>query len=373
MSELVFVKLNLPWQYDPYSDPPLGMLSVISEARKDQRVSVGLTDLAHQELYFSSDFYAFSASTLEYPEAEKKAREILKENPRAKILAGGPHFDVFPEKYWEGKITQTPFHIICRGEGESTIHLALDHLFSKNQKKVISQKGNLLDLDLLDLPARDLLDKEKYFQPGKTFGTADIKSNGKSSTIMASRGCPYICSFCASPTLHSRKLRFRSLENTILELKDLQENYGIDSLRWQDDCIPLNLKRFPGITDYLHEHKIYSRGSARTDQMDSYMLNLLEYALFREIGFGIESAENNVLELMRKRTTVSQNEKALIDTKNAGFKTRAFIMTGLPGESKDSAKIMIDFLERTNPDVVTLTSFIPLQDAIFIKILKNMV
>jgi len=94
--------------------------------------------------------------------------------------------------------------------------------------------------------------------------------------------------------------------------------------------------------------------------MNAQMLNLLDYALFREIGFGIESAEDHILELMRKRTTVSQNEKAIIETKNAGFKTRAFIMTGLPGESRDSAKIMIDFLERTNPDVVTLTSFIPL-------------
>jgi len=239
MGELVFVKLNLPWQYDPYSDPPLGMLSVISEARKDKRVSVNLLDLAHQELDASSDFYAFSASTLEYPEAEKKAREILKENPEAKIIAGGPHFDVFSDAYWENKIHQTPFHIISRGEGESTIHSVLDHLFLNGQKKVISQKGGLLDLDSLDLPARDILDKEKYFQPGKTFGTNDIKANGRSSTIMASRGCPYICSFCASPTLHSRKLRFRSLENTILELKDLQENYGIGALRWQDDCIPV--------------------------------------------------------------------------------------------------------------------------------------
>ena len=357
---MIFIKLKLPWQYDPYSDPPLGTLSVISEARKDNRVHVKFNDLAHEKLNFSAGVYAFSASTLEYPEAEKKAKEILDKNPQAKIMAGGPHFDVFPEAYWKEHISKTPFHIICRGEGEYTIHPALDHVFAYDSKKVISQKGPLLNLDLLNLPARDILDKEKYFQSGKTFGKLNPSIKGNSSTIMTSRGCPYPCSFCASPTLHSRKLRFRSLENTMLELDTLKNNYNINTLRWQDDCVPLNLKKFPELSDYLHINKIYSRGSARTDQVDPKMLNLLEYASFKEIGFGIESAENNVLDLMKKKITVDQNEKALIETKKAGFITRAFIMTGLPGESKDSAKKMIDFLEKTNPDVVTLTSFIPL-------------
>jgi len=360
MKKLTFVKLKLPWQFDHYSDPPLGTLSVAAAAGKDKKVEVDLVDLAHETEIPESDYYGFSASTLEYPEAEKKAKEIKERFPKSTIIAGGPHFDITPENEWKRIIENLPFDIISRGEGESTIKSILDFVDSnKGEKIIITQNTSLLELDSLELPARDLLDKDKYFKPGKTFGTGEF-SKGNSSTIMASRGCLYICSFCASPELHKKKVRFRNLENIEKEINELQEKYGVSELRWQDDCIPLVLKRVKGLDSILHEKKIMSRGSMRTDQVNEQSLQQLWYAGFRELGFGIESSENRVLNYLHKKTTVDQNAYALQETKKHGFITRAFIMTGLPGETKDSAKRMIDFLEKSNPDVVTLTSFIPL-------------
>ncbi len=98
----------------------------------------------------------------------------------------------------------------------------------------------------------------------------------------------------------------------------------------------------------------------RVDQVDDVTLQRLWDSGCREIGFGIESAEDNVLKLLYKKTSVELNKYALRKTKEHGFFVRAFMMTGLPGETKDSAENMVKFLEETNPDVVTLTSFMPL-------------
>jgi len=354
--KITFVKLYHPWQYDPFSDPPLGLLSVAAQAKKDG-LEVRLLDQVHQKDIPESDFFGLSATTLEYPEAIKQAERIRQVQPQAKIIAGGVHFDVLPEAYWNAEIKNLPFDAICRGEGEVTITSAVDCLKKGDSKRVISQI-DLLDLNTLDMLARELLDRQRYFVPGKTFMGLPIQGN--SSTIMLSRGCPNFCRFCASPTLHRRRVRFRNQENSIKELEELRTEYGVAAIRWQDDNIPLTLRKMPALVPYLKNSGIYSRGSARVDAVTPEMLDMLWEAGFREIGFGIESAEQGVLNYVSKRTTVEKNAYALKATKARGFKTRAFIMTGLPGETTDSAQRMIDFLQETKPDVVTMTSFIPL-------------
>ena len=218
----------------------------------------------------------------------------------------------------------------------------------------------------MPFPARDLLNEKYYFGKDKTFGKNErVKDHGKSSTIMVSRGCPYSCSFCASPSIHKRKVRFRSLEKVREELEQLVNLYGVRQFRWQDDNIPLNFHMQKGLEGLLHGSGVISRGSARTDAVlnSTPILKKLYYAGFRELGFGIESADQKVLDLLGKKTSIGVNREALRLAKSEGFITRAFIMTGLPGEDIHSAERMINFFEslgKDKPDVVTLTTFMPL-------------
>ncbi len=358
MEELRLIKTQHPWQDNPYSDPPLGFLSVASAARKEG-FEVTLTDLAHEIDIPESPVFGLTASTLEFPGTVNQAKKLKEKFPESKIIVGGPHFDLFSTGYWEAQKHKLPFDIICKGEGEQTVVPALKHALSNDDKRVIEQPGSSLDLNLMALPARDLLNKEKYFVPGITF-MGELDKSGNSSTIMVSRGCPYACGFCASPELFGRTVRFRSLENTTEEIEILQNEFGVSSLRWQDDCIPITLKRIKGLDDYLSESGILSRGSARTDQIKKETLQQMWHAGFREIGFGIESGEQVVLDYIAKGTKVETNAQAIDSAKEAGFRTRAYIMTGMPGETEGSAERTIEFLEKHTPDVITLTSFVPL-------------
>jgi anaerobic magnesium-protoporphyrin IX monomethyl ester cyclase len=87
---------------------------------------------------------------------------------------------------------------------------------------------------------------------------------------------------------------------------------------------------------------------------------MLWYGGCREIGFGIEAAQNSILKLVSKGLKVEDHYAGVSLAKKIGFRTRIFIMTGLPGETKDSADFMIDFLDDVKPDVVTLTTFMPI-------------
>jgi radical SAM superfamily enzyme YgiQ (UPF0313 family) len=339
-----FIRLNEPWRAALYSDPPLGLLSVMASANHSFDGEIGFLDMAHEKNIPKADIYGLSACTLDYPELLKVAGKIRQEYGNdKKIIAGGPHFDTIAEDYWKNEIKNLPIDVICRGEGESTFMEAVN----APSKAVITQQG-LLDLDSIARPAWEFLDKEKYF--GK-----------RSSTLMTSRGCSHNCSFCASPAIHKQKVRFRSVENVEKDLDHLINKYRVSTIRFQDDCFTINKKRFEKLTDMLITKNIEYRCSMRVDQADIYTLHHLHKSGCREIGFGIESAEDNILQnYLNKKTTVAQNRSALYLTKDFGFRTRAFIMTGLPGETKYSGQIMIDFLKETNPDVVTLTSFMPL-------------
>ena len=365
MLNVMFIKLNTPWIVDQYSDPPLGILSVIASSKnisfKGKPLELRLLDMAHEQKIPKSDFYAISACTPNYPELLRVAQEI-KNLFNAPIGVGGPHFDALSIEELSKEMPRLPADIIFRGEGEATFGKGIEYLESESGKlpqKIITQSGPLLNFDKLPIPAREFLDKKYYFKPGTVF-FGDSTKRGNSATMMTSRGCPFNCSFCASPKLHQRKVRYRSVENVRKEIELLQKEYDVTDIRFQDDCFTLNKGRFAGLAAMLKNTGISYRASMRADQVDDETLSLLWDSGCREMGLGIESAEDNVLKLIKKRTTVEQNKCAIYKLKERNFKARVFIMTGLPGETRDSSKHMIDFLEQTKPDVVTLTSFMPL-------------
>lgn len=356
-----FIKLNEPWQIDPHSDPPLGLLSVIGAAKTtliDNRpLDLQLLDMAWEKELPRADVYAISACSYDFPELLRIARQI-KQQSGAPIIAGGPHFDCIPLLEWQSSLDTLPLEVICRGEGEETFPRALE-LIQTGKKGIITQE-KLLDMEQIPVPAREFLNRERYFRPGKAFALGETYTPGNSSTMITSRGCFFKCAFCASPALHQQRVRYRSVDKVMEELEGLQKEYGVTEIRFQDDCFTLPHKRFKDLAEKLAKTGITYRCSMRVDEVDSDTLLRLRDSGCREIGYGIETAEDHILKLLNKRATVAQGKWALKRTKEAGFRVRAFLMTGLPGETKDSAQRMIDFLEETKPDVVTMNTFVPL-------------
>ncbi len=96
-------------------------------------------------------------------------------------------------------------------------------------KSVVNQpRPPVENLDELPLPARDLIDMDRYLDTWR-------EENGYSSlTISTSRGCPYGCDWCQD-SVHGQSFRQRSPESVAAEMKQLKETYDIDRLRVVDD------------------------------------------------------------------------------------------------------------------------------------------
>lgn len=159
------------------------------------------------------------------------------------VIVGGPDPTLTPYLY----AAAPQINVVVHHEGEQTITALLDHfdthhhlepsplidepgiaLLVEGQVVVNPPRPPIENIDTLPLPARDLIDIDRYLNVWQEL-------NGYASlTIATTRGCPYGCDWCAD-AVHGRELRQRSPESVAAEVKMLKETYQIDRLRLVDD------------------------------------------------------------------------------------------------------------------------------------------
>lgn len=158
------------------------------------------------------------------------------------VIVGGPDPTAEPARY----LADPAVDIVVHHEGEQTITALLDHVDAatldlehltdepgvafRNDGEVVVNRTRppIEDLDALPLPARDLIDVDRYLQEW------DDESGYRSMTIATTRGCPYNCSWCEN-SVHGHGVRQRSPESVANEVKALQQRYDISRLRLVDD------------------------------------------------------------------------------------------------------------------------------------------
>ena len=158
------------------------------------------------------------------------------------VLLGGPDPTKDPAAY----LRYPQVDLVAHHEGEQTLVALLDHVdgdgltvdalyqelgvaFRHNEQVIVNAPRPPIDnLDTLPLPARDLIDMDRYLN------TWQAQNGYSSMTITTSRGCPYGCDWCAD-SVHGDSLRQRSPESVAAEMKLLKETYKIDRLRVVDD------------------------------------------------------------------------------------------------------------------------------------------
>jgi radical SAM superfamily enzyme YgiQ (UPF0313 family) len=156
-----------------------------------------------------------------------------------------------------------------------------------------------------------------------------------------------------------RKVRFRSVANVLQEVDWLMKNRNVKGLRFQDDTITLRKGRFKELCAGLKSRGIVWRCSTRSTQITNEVAAMMFDSGCTEVGIGVESADQSILDLMKKGLSVKENEEAIEILKNNGVPVATFFMTGLPGEKEGTPELNISFIEKLNPDRVFCTTFMP--------------
>lgn len=276
------------------------------------------------------------------------------------VLVGGPHVNIVREKILELDLIDFSFF----GEAEFSVIEFLKNFpdgniqgikgvgFKKDGKIVYNGfSDRIYDLDVLPFPDRFLL----YFR--ERYTKTDL------SNLMASRGCPYKCAFCASVPIWGRNTVFRSPGHVVDEIKYLHDNFGAREFRLFDDTFTAkkeNVINFCKILIDTFGEKYFSWWClSRANAIDEAILGWLKKAGCRQIHIGVESGSEKVLKLMHKGINLKQVEDVVRLSKKYGLWVNTFFMIGLPYETLEDMKMTIDFIKKIRPDTVNLCTFTP--------------
>ena len=211
----------------------------------------------------------------------------------------------------------------------------------------------------LAFPARDLVDLRPYRE-------AWTKAHGYFSTNMvASRGCPFRCNWCAKP-ISSNRFQLRPTSAVAEEMATLKEA-GVEHIWFGDDIFALNhhwIERFASDVaerDASLPYKIQSRA----DLMREDTVRHLKASGCTEVWMGIESGSQAILDAMDKGITLDQIEVARERLRLIGIRACFFLQFGYPGETWKELQQTISMVRRLRPDDVGISFSYPLPGTLF--------
>jgi len=159
----------------------------------------------------------------------------------------------------------------------------------------------------------------------------------------------------------SRKVRFRSPENVLDEIKYIIDATGCRQIRFGDDNLTTNKKRLKILCEGFQKLGIVWRCSARaTDFVDPDVAKIMFDGGCKEISPGLESGDQRVLDFLEKGTVLDKLRTGVQHAHDAGIKVRGLFMIGTPGENIDTPERNIEFINSLALDYMSLTTFVPL-------------
>jgi anaerobic magnesium-protoporphyrin IX monomethyl ester cyclase len=307
-----------------YRDRPLAPAEVRKAILRDRPLALGFT--VYEENINRVRAWA------------RYAKELAPDLP---VILGGPQIAAMPGA---GLLQMPEADALCRGEGE-TVVLETARALSRGKELAavpgICCRRGQGTAEIEPLPVSGELDEIP-----SPFLADIIDPAGKDRIILfSSRGCPAACTFCCTPQIGGRRLRFHSIERIVAELQYLRARGARDF--WFADpsfaavkerlvaLLEEIIARVPGITFWCQ---------IRCDHLDRDLAGLLKAAGAHTVAFGLESADGEVLRTINKRLVPEQVTAAVRLAREAGIGVELFTMFGLPGETLARACRTLDFV-----------------------------
>ncbi len=262
------------------------------------------------------------------------------------------------------------------GEGEQTLlelagairdgvtdYSAIQGLAYVKDGKFIKTLGRpvMKDLDVLPLPAWDLVDIQQYKDSW-------LKNTGYFSLNMSTtRGCPFKCNWCAKP-IYGNRYNSRSPQNVVQEIKLLKEWFGIDHLWFCDDIFGLKPGWVEEFSRLMQREKLKIRFKiqSRADLLiEDDLVKALAASGCENAWIGAESGSQKILDAMDKGTTVEQIHQSTHLMKKYGIKPSFFIQFGYLGEVKEDIELTIKMINQLLPFEIGISVSYPLPGTIF--------
>ncbi len=347
--------------------PLLGILSVatfLQQSRPQHEVKfvdcraleMDFDAMARIVADFAPDVVGLTTLTFNFFDTLQTARRIKSLESPPRVVLGGWHVSLYPHETLE----QPSVDFVVHGEGERSFVELIDAIddgsplgdilgigFQEDDGAVVVTGSRKVDRELDDLPFPDfsLTQVDLY---SHILGGAKI-----TLPMESSRGCPFACTFC---DIRRTQFRFRSPELIVDEMERWVEQ-GISSFFFVDDNVTVNKKRALKLFNTIADRglNVEFKVSSRIDGLSPELMEAMVRAGVSRVSLGIESTKQKYLDYMQKETTVPQIVDCLAQARAVGLPVFAFMMLGLPGQTKQEMLEEADFLKRHKVDYASFS------------------
>lgn len=285
-------------------------------------------------------------------------------------VAGGAH----PSGDPDGTIRYLPeLDYAFKGEAEIGFPMLLEKLekgdkyllnvpglaFRQNNRIQVNLPQYVKNLDSLPMPAWDILVPESY--PEAPHGA--FTKQFPTAPIIITRGCPFQCTFCAGKSITGLKVRKRSIDNVIQELKYLRGR-GVMEFHIEDENFTAHREVVKEFCDRLIKERLDMTWSlpagVRIDTMEPAMLKKMEEAGCYSLALGIEFGTQRIMDLTKKRLTIEMVREKVEMFKDVKIKTTGFFLFGIPEETLEEMRKTVELALELPIDRAQFNNFMPL-------------
>ncbi len=354
----------------PYSEsdeliPPFGLGYLATAVRKNHDVKIldGIKEKLTLEKFENIleeenfDVIGIQIFTFQIIDTKKYINTIKKILPKAKIILGGPHpscspyniFNFFTRINWAFKgeaeigLAKLLDLIVENKTGSEYLSEIPGLIWKKNNQTMVNPPIFVETLDEFGMPSWDLLRPDTY--PLAPHG--GFFKNYPIAPIIITRGCPFSCTYCAGHLISGKKIRHRSIDKVIEEIKVLYYQYGIREIHIEDDNFTFYHDLVYEFCRKLKENHLNISWTCpngiRLDSLTKELLMAMKGAGLYGISVGVESGSDKILKDMRKSLTKEKIREKIELIKNCGLEISGFFIIGYPTETKGDIMETINF------------------------------
>ncbi len=193
-----------------------------------------------------------------------------------------------------------------------------------------------------------------------------------SSNVVASRGCPYQCNWCAKP-ISGNKYNLRPAADVASEVRELKHLYGVEHIWFGDDVFALNRHWTEEFAQEVQRQDavLPFKVQSRADLMTAETVDALSRAGCAEVWMGVESGSQKVLDAMDKGLRIDTVSDARKRLGSAGIRACYFLQFGYPGELWPEIQQTISLVRSTTPDDIGVSVSYPLPGTKFYDRVKS--
>lgn len=286
-----------------------------------------------------------AAFSFEWPTCRALIRMIREGFPQAVLVGGGEHITALPEL----SLQESDLDACVLGEGEEVLvklARAIDQgetdlsgitgIVFKTSNGTIrrnSAYGRIHHLDAIPLPAWDLIPIEEYLERGMGFGV----NRGRSMPVLASRGCPFQCTFCSSPQMWTTRWIPRDPDLLLDELESYQRRYQVSNFDFYDLTAIVKKSWIVEFCQKIAQRKLVFTwqlpSGTRTEAIDKEVAGLLYASGCRNLSYSPESGSPSVLKRIKKKVDLDILLRSVRSSVHSGLNVKVNLIIGFPDET----------------------------------------